>query len=381
MCHLVNKMEKKRIGIRRSLYIALFGCSLLFVSFYGGNVPYMFFFAFVVNLIFMVAYILYVFFSIKIYQSLAMRQVTKNELISYELFINNESFLAYRNVRFEFMEELSEVKGVSNLGDISLQPSQGVTHSMELLCRYSGTFFVGVDTIEIMDYFKILKIRFPMPQKMKVTVKPRILNPENLSFILKYEECHDVSLNKRTGDKIDATVRNYVAGDNTHLIHWKNSAKKQKLMVRTMTAEEIFKYVIIIDDYVDALDFDRIVSCDKLRELALALVNYVLGLGFRVDIFLGQQYRSEIASYQDFLDFYGFLTEHEFNEKKSSSPLLHALDYEYENSVPFVFINASDFEYEERSVEDLKMSRNVYLLNVNSFEKIEEFLNVEEGIE
>jgi len=374
----VYRLENKGLWIRRIVYLVLVGLALLFISFYGGNVPYMFFFAVVINSIGMIVYIVYVFFTIKIYQSLTERQVVKHELVSYKLLLNNEGVFACRDVRLEFMEKLSEIKGASEVGHINLVPDQGVEYCMELMCKYSGTYFVGVDSVEIMDYFKILKIRFPMPQKMKVTVKPRVLSPENLSFITKYEECHDVSQNRSSSDMLDNTVRKYVTGDNKNFIHWKNSAKRQVLMIRTTVSEEIYKYVIVMDNCIESMDFDGIVQSDKLRELTLSMVHYILGLGYQVEVLLGARYREEITSYQEFEEFYALLTEFEFVTHGNMKPILHRLHEEYEEQIPFLFITAAESTNKEQDSYELISGRNVYVLNVNLFDDIEEFLQIEE---
>ncbi len=371
-------LENKGLWIRRIVYLVLVGLSLLFISFYGGNVPYIFFFAVVLNSIGMVVYIVYVFFSIKIYQTLTERQVVKNELVPYKVLLNNEGFFACRDVYLDFMETLSEIKGVADIGHINLVPEQGVEYSMELIGKYSGTYFVGVDSVEIMDYFKILKIRFPMPQKMKVTVKPRILHPENLSFITKYEECHDVSQNRSSSDMLDNTVRNYVTGDNKNFIHWKNSAKRQEIMIRTTVSEEIYKYVIVMDHCIESEDFSGIVQSDKLRELTLAMVHYILGLGYQVEVLLGPRYREEITSYQDFEAFYAVLTEFEFVLDGNMTHILHELHEEYEEHVPFLFITAAEFTKNGQDFGEFARGRNIYVLNVNLFDDIEEFLQIEE---
>ena len=334
-------MENKKLWIRRSIYIIFFGLTLVLLSFYGGNVPYMLFGAIVIHTIVLLVYILYVFLTIKIYQSVPERQVTKNELVDYRLFLNNESFLAYQDVTLRFMDGLSEIKGTDFFGHLNLEPGQGIEKKMELVCKYSGTFFVGVDTVEIMDYFKIFKIRFPMPQKMKVTVKPRILMPQNVSFITQFEECHEVSLTRKSNDLIDSSVRKYFPGDNKKLIHWKNSAKRQEIMLRTMTAEEILKYVIVMDDTIAALDtLEGILQSDKLRELTLAMVHYIFNLGLPVEVFLGQRYQNEIMLSNDFQEVYEVLTEYEFRSKQNMNILLEDINKTYDNNVSFVFITA-----------------------------------------
>ncbi|MDD6572114.1 MAG: hypothetical protein PUF12_07025, partial [Thermoflexaceae bacterium] len=74
-------MENKMLLLRRIIYGICFVLSLVFISFRGGNLPYMLFFLMVCNTIAAVVYILYVYFTIRIYQEIPERRVTKREFV------------------------------------------------------------------------------------------------------------------------------------------------------------------------------------------------------------------------------------------------------------------------------------------------------------
>lgn len=366
-------MENNYTRIRRIIYAVLFVLSLIWISFSGGNVPYMIFYALIVNFLLMLIYMVTMFFSVKIYQNVQTRHITKKEWVPYTLQLNNEGLFACRDISLHFTEEFSEIRGSQRPGHLSLDTSQGFCQDIELRCKYSGTFFVGVDSIEIMDYFKVLKICFPMPQKLKVTVKPRILIPGNLSFLTKYEDFHDFSSYRKSRDFIEPVVRSYVPGDDKNRIHWKNSAKRQELMVRIDGFEEIQKYVIYMDDRVDDPDsMHGIIQCDKLRELTVSMVHAIVTMGFGVEVFLGQAYRREIISSQDFDEFYDFLTEYEFVSYESRTSVCFFPENDFEPNVPILWIVAND---EKKSIH---LSKSVYQLDVNTFDDIDDFLQTEE---
>lgn len=338
----------------------------------------MLFFMIIINTVLSILYIVYVFFSIKIYQDVPERRVIKQEFVPYTLNLNNESIFAYRSVKLRFMEQLSQVKEADKLGNIGLKPGQKIDAAMELCCKYSGTYYVGVDTIEIMDYFNIFHIRFHMPQKLKVIVKPRVLKPDNIAFITEEEECRNSAVKGRNEYLTDNEVRKYVSGDNKRLIHWKNSAKRQELMVRKVMAEEISEYVVILDGRVENADFiSRIILCDKLRETVIAMVNYIYCAGYNVLSVLDRNYEKEICYQRDFNEFYNRMVDYYFDSDEEFDKLLLSINQRIQEEIPFIIISAKTEEIQDNTWEEIKGYRNIHVIDVNAFEDIEELLDIE----
>ena len=72
------------------------------------------------------------------------------------------------------------------------------------------------------------------------------------------------------------------------------------------------------------------------------------------------------------------LTEYEFGQEEDLNRFFEELNYEYEEHVPFLFITANESNDSEQKFAELKKNRNIYVLNVNTFDDIEEFLHIEE---
>lgn len=370
-------MKNKGLFVRRAVYALLFVLSLVFISFRGGNLPYMFFYMIVVNTVLSIVYILYVFFTIKIYQSVPERRVTKKDAVPYRLQLGNESRFAYRSVKLAFMERLSTTGSASELGGVSLKPGQEICIDTELLCNYAGTYYVGVDTIEIMDYFRIFRIRFQMPQKMKLTVRPRILRADNIAFVTQEEECRSSSHKGRSEYRADSEVRKYVPGDNKRMIHWKNSAKRRELMVRTLTVEEITEYAVILDERAASGGAaEQIICCDKLRELMTALVYYIFDSGYRVLSVMGHSFREEIHSQRAFNAFYNRIIDFGFGKDDGFDELLLKLNQELQEGIPFIVVTQRQDAVSGETRKAVKDLRNFYIIDVNEFHDIEEFLEV-----
>lgn len=359
-------MERKVLLIRRIIYIILFILSLVFISFRGGNLPYMLFFMMVINTVLSYAHILYVFCSIKIFQIIPETGTTKRETVPYHLKLSNEGFIACGTITLHFMKGLSEVKEMEGMGSISLEPGQGMDFYSEILCNYSGTYFVGVDTVEIMDYFKIFRIRFHMPQKARVTVKPRIQNLDYIDFVMENEECRSSGQRGKSGYQIDNEVRKYAPSDNRKLIHWKNSAKRQELMVRNLAEEEISEYAVILDVKIAESDYEsRIILCDKLRETMVALVYYIHCSGYHVLSVLDSSFQKEIHSMEDFGELYSRITKYGFEKKEELEGLLPALNRELQEGMPFVVISSNPEEISQGIWDEIRVFRNIHIVDVN----------------
>lgn len=367
--------------IRRLIYSVCLILSLVFISFYGGNLSYMLFFMMVINSVIAVGYILYVYFTIKIYQEIPERRVTKQEVVSYRLMLHNESLIAYRDVKLQFMDELSQI-APCDIGCVGMEPGSGRKLSGELVCRYSGTYYVGVDSIEIMDYFKILRIRFQMPQKLKVTVKPRVLIPERLSFLS--EESHVSSLWGSQNDMPDNEVRKFKSGDNKNYIHWKNSAKRMELMVRSYATEENIQFIVMMDGCVEKTSFsEKIISCDKLRETLLSFVYYIYYAGYSVRVFLDDVYDEEIASKKAFDTLYQKITDYSFGKKQRMKQVAEKADATYAADIPFVLITSGhpvsgrEYSKKDNCCQSI-CGRKITVIDVDLYEAVEDVLRENE---
>lgn len=362
-------MENKGLLIRRIVYIILFILSLVFISIRGGNLPYMLFFLMIINTVLSYAHIVYVFYTIRIFQTTPQVDIVKNERISYHLRLNNEGLLACGSIRLRFLQNLSEVMEQEKVGIISLEPGQEWKFDSEVLCKYSGMYPVGVDTIEIMDYFKIFCIRFPMPQKMQVAVKPRLMEPGHASFLLEEEEHGNSSYGSKSEYHLDNEVKKYHSGDNKKRIHWKNSAKRQELMVRNPADEEISGYTVILDANTEEKDFERkVILCDKLRETLISLVHYIHAAGFYVHAVLDASYEKAIYSFGDFDDLHGYITKFGFEHSVELDELLFGLNRQEQAGIPFVIISSNPEKISQSIQNELKVFRNLYIIDVNEID-------------
>lgn len=358
--------------IRRLVYLGLFILSLVFISLYGGNVPYMLFFLIVVNTVVSVVYILYAFYRFRIYQKVAAHKVTKGDYVPFTLMVNNESIVTYRDVKLTFAEGLSKVKGTGQVKELALEPGCEITRELELCCNYSGTYFAGVDKIEIMDYFKIFRIKFNMPQKLKVTVEPRILKLDSIDRLIQAQELKNSSI-RGENNVPDNQVREYMQGDNVKRIHWRNSAKAGKLMVRQYTAEEQEQYLVVLDTVIARDTYeDRIMAADRLRELLLAIVNHICESGYSARVVVNGFVTMDVYSKKEFNELFKKMVYYSFEsgQKVDVSRLAH----QAQGSSSCIFITDGYAGVNREDITGLALEKSIYTIDVAGFDKLEDIM-------
>lgn len=379
-------MDKKSFGIRRGIYLLLIVISLVFLSFYGGPLPYMVFFALIINMIASMIYIMYIFNSIRISQNILEHSVDKNQYVKLKFQIGNEGMLAGTSIKLNFNHEFSEVSGCEELEHIGLEPKQYIVKELELLCRYSGTYYAGVDSIEITDYFGIFHIRFEMPQRMKVVVRPRILKIDNLKFLNDNEQQVNSSNYRQDEAVVDNETRLYQSGDNAGMIHWRNSMKMQKLLVRTMSAEEAYDYIVIIDETIRLKDnVERIISADKVRETAIAVINYMYSCGYNIGCAMGHTGIIRLNDQYGLTQLYNRISGCNFVGDNNVSNVIENAIYDTaysggvyagEGQQTYIIVSVNPADECMKGIKD-QSEDNIVWINVNDYQSVDEMFLAE----
>lgn len=357
-------MENKSFWIRRAVYAVLIVLSLVFITFRGGNVPYMMFALLILNIVVSYIYIINVFYSLRVNQYIPEHKVDKNRSIDLKFSMRNEGLLSCSSVRMKFLEDLSKTSGSEELEHIGLEPKENIERTLSLNCRYSGAYYAGLDKIEVTDYFGIFRLKFDMPQKMKVVVRPRIIEVDSLPFLSDNEEFVNSSNFRQDESVVDNQVRAYISGDNRNLIHWRNSVKCQNLMVRTMAAEETAQYLIIIDGNIQADDYtQKVIAADKVREAAIAVINYLFKCGYSVNYMTDDLENHVVYDYIEFRKMYDRISEFAFLKNSDINTIIKNVDREWEQQTTIIVVSS-----EEKNIGD-DVSHNIFWVDADEFLK------------
>lgn len=221
--------------MKKLIYFALLIGSVVLVSFRGNAVSWLIFYFMLSLPLLALLYALYVYCRFRIGQQVS-RYVNKGEAVPYRLRLANEDLLLISGIGLNFYTDTVQVLKVKPDGtkipyeqepdSFSLLPHQQKNVEVTLICKYRGTYQVGVKSVSVTDFFGLFTITYPMMSHIRLTARPRILTLRQLGEKLKVR---DPKKNRasaaRLQEMLDFELKKYTAGDSLRRIHWKNSAK------------------------------------------------------------------------------------------------------------------------------------------------------------
>ena len=214
----------------------------------------------------------------------------KNENISFQVRVKNSFFFPYPFLKLFFSEENESLFGLKNT-TISLGSFQTLEVPFDISCKFRGEYALGVSKIEIFDFLGIFKFSRTPENEARLTVSPVIKEVFEFSAA-------SSGVVEATGRKIPfwddyssvADIRKYQDTDNTKQIHWKASAKKNEIMVKTFENIEGSSVVMLLDltavsgDYIKALERE-----DKMIEYAVSAASAIVMSGVNLHFYFGNE--------------------------------------------------------------------------------------------
>ena len=285
----------------RIIYFILCIASVVLASFYGGPISYSILFGVLLVAPVALIYLFTVFFFFKIYQVLGTKHITTYEPIPYYFILKNEYLLNFCHISvstystFSYIDELQKSDSTDSVAPVSgiekvyeLLPGESVRYDTTLICRYRGDYFVGIKEITIIDFFRLFKITYHVPEPLGASVLPRIIKLEGLKSapdITKaaYKE------NPKQSSYFDSSVREYVPGDPLKGIHWKSTAKTGKLQSRITYGEQRQGISIFLDTKRISEDEYVYIPIEyRCLEIVLALTDYFTAFSVPTTAFFSQ---------------------------------------------------------------------------------------------
>jgi hypothetical protein len=207
--------------------------------------------------------------------------VVKGDWNNYSFIIANEDFIAFRNVKVNFLHDKSTIKKTEESMEYSLLPSDKERMETKLRCNYRGEYSVGVDSIQVTDFLYLFSINYPITSKLKVLVLPRVLNLDQLGIAPSLiDSKNPVRFSNTVEEELDTEIRKYYPGDNRKRIHWKASAKTHELLSRKYHQKPKAEVVLFMDLTEIAEDeLSIVIAEDKIIESVLAIANYYASRG------------------------------------------------------------------------------------------------------
>lgn len=166
---------------------------------------------------------------------------------------------------------------------ISFSPMTKTVIEMPFTYNYRGTYDVGVDSIEICDFLRLIKVKKRVNTNWKLRVMPRFLPVDlNMQQKIYLEDGASTDMVNAGGYAADLLgVREFNDSDSLRYVHWNLSAIKDELMVKTFAAnrqKQVYILLDLTDDTPEELQSRR--RGDALVETALSLArNFMSHIG------------------------------------------------------------------------------------------------------
>ena len=256
---------------RRLILLLLWILSLVGISFYGGAISYGLFWGITLIPVLSLVYLLFVFIQFRIYQEIGSRIVVSKQPVPYFFILQNETVYAFAGLSVRLFTDFSYVTDMTTDEEYELLPGDKYTYHTTLICKYRGEYEVGVKDIIITDFFRLFRIRYKNPGAVKALVYPRIVRKKELESIkdIIHMSTMETVLNQTVPDVV---TRDYVAGDSLKRIHFKVSAREQKLKTRTMLGERKQELLLLYDTKrYSEKEQEYIPAENQILELVLAL--------------------------------------------------------------------------------------------------------------
>lgn len=342
---------------RRAVFGVSWLLSLVAISFYGGTVSYGLFFALTLLPFLSFFYIVCVWFRYKVYQEIGSRNIVSGQSVPYYFVLQNEDKFAFAAIGISFFSDFSFIEELPDKTEYELLPGEKYRYEASFVCRYRGEYEVGIREVTISDFLRLFCIRSEVKETKKVIVAPKLIRLHELKSLSDVSAMLQREILKQEAEP-DIVTREYVYGDTLKQIHWKATAREQKLMSRRMIGEEKEGVLVFFDTH----RYDE--NPKKYLPLENCLLETVLALGFflseksiPVMIYCSQEKfrKNRLNGIGDFGDFYELTRELEFDKAEDTKGRIrHILDRGTARGKRVVF-----FVLQKMDIEILEMTRQI----------------------
>lgn len=315
---------------RKWFLLSLWILSLTAISRYGGAVSYGIFWSITFLPVISLIYLSLVYFNLRILQQLESRDMICGQPIPYFFVLQNDSFCIFASISVNLFSSFSFVEDLPGDTEYELLPGDKYAFETRLTCKYRGEYEVGVKEIVMTDFFRLFKLRYRIPGTIKALVSPKITRVTDLRSMDAFsnESSFRESLKERT--RPDFMVRDYIPGDSPKQIHWKATAREQKLKLRTLTGEEKQGISLLWDTKrYDKAPKNYLPLEDKILETVLALGIFLAEKNTPFSAYFGQGQLSftHVDGLGDFDGFYRQVSQTGFDQEEDfQKTLLEAME-------------------------------------------------------
>ena len=301
-----GSVHRKRLLI----YLLILAGVVVFASLEGGLFPYFCLYAALFYLPFQIVLTGLYFLFFKCWQELPDHVVVKGEENPYRLVLENTGFLPINDLILHPDQSCCTLHGVEEGETISLKSGEKKEKSGTALCRYAGTYEIGVKEAELWDPFLIFSLRVTIPAVFRVTVRPRITDAAQSAVDFENQLAAARLTSTQQLEELPGNeMRPLLGGESLRQVNWKVSARMHKLLTCLPDKKDLREVQLILiarNKPAELFDLEEIKCRDRFLEFAVSAAWYFGNRHEPVRMIYprGGVIERVVSSPDTFLDFY-----------------------------------------------------------------------------
>jgi len=275
----------------RLLYSAIIVAAIIFVFFDEGRTSYTFLYA-----VLMMPVISWLMSKLSLHNLSVMQAIDKNLIVKgeetkYHIIAVNKVFFISPVFSFVFSKSHNAIQSEAENIMLALPAQSERDISFNLTCGYRGVYYVGLESVQALDYLGLFSLSRSWEDKTQLVVYPRVVEIAHfpLSMSLLSKNFSRLEIREEDYSAI-SDIRPYLPSDNIKRIHWKLSAKKNSLIVKNFENTALNSMTVVLDRMQVIGDEQySIIAEDKIVEIVVSLCHYCLRKMIPVDFFYGEE--------------------------------------------------------------------------------------------
>ena len=298
----------------RITYFLLLGLCVAFIFLYGERIAYIAFYSVLILPALSLLYMVISMRGLTAVDAVNSDCIIKNDQIVYKVSFINKGLLPIFCARVMLLEddELSPFETANNFMVVSVKSWRKVDVSFTITCLYRGIFLLQARRVEVMDVLGLFSFKMKMADPLEVTVYPALAEIRNLPLsVVSMSDAPSIREATDEDYSVVTDLRKYQPEDSFKRVHWKISAKKNEMMVKSFQAVNLNAAVLLLNNRSlpfdrPHTDLERIAVEDKLVEGVISVASYGLARRFPVELYFMDDGLKRVAedSYLGFTNMY-----------------------------------------------------------------------------
>lgn len=300
----------------RLLYGGLFIGVFLAAILYSDPLMFMTLYALVAMPIASLLFAFVTLYSMKVTQKTDGATVVKGEPNHYFITLHNRIRIGFGSVRCLFIDTHFAVETDASNQQIEIRPFMPPYQlPVDFTVKYRGIYQLGLQSLEVMDFLGLFRIRRKIFTKFEIVAYPRIMSLEHMQLTLHLLSKAPANLSIAQEDYADYTdVRPYEPSDPIKKVHWKLTAKRGEWIVKNYQSSALNSMAILVDAGKRPLPYENTVKLeDTIMEHAIAVLRYCLRQHMPVDLQFGRHVKESGQHIGNFEAMYNLLANASFN--------------------------------------------------------------------